>query len=227
MGLDMATGKKMSEYTPFSELSSEEKATYMGNAAVTTFGAKVSEGDNINVNIPLSTLVPSATDLAGDGLSVNGSTGKLDVSNKVPAPTATTDRGKVRTVNNSDEVVWDTPSGGGGGLTPITVNGVYTDSLYTVTIPSNNTFVTVPNITQEVNNLVVKIVPPAISSGEFLNVVVELVPMCGWDKKVIADGGLHKLGREGYSPSLIEGYLYAQVILRGNCYEVLIEDDDE
>ena len=100
----------MSEYTPLSELSSEEKATYLGNAAVTTFGAKVSEGDNINVNIPLSTLVPSATDLAGDGLTANGSTGKLDVSNKVPAPTATTDRGKVLTVNNSDEVVWDTPA---------------------------------------------------------------------------------------------------------------------
>lgn len=125
----------MSEYTPFSELTSEEKATYLGNASVTTFGAKVSEGDNINVNIPLSTLVPSApvsdvtvngssvvsngvavvtvptaTGLAGDGLSVNGSTGKLDVSNKVPAPTATTDRGKVLTVNSSDEVVWDTPA---------------------------------------------------------------------------------------------------------------------
>ena len=131
----MATGKKMSEYTPFSELSSEEKATYLGNAAVTTFGAKVSEGDNINVNIPLSTLVPSvpvsdvtvngssvvsdgvaavtvptATGLAGDGLSVNGSTGKLDVSNKVPAPTATTDRGKVLTVDNTDAVVWATPA---------------------------------------------------------------------------------------------------------------------
>lgn len=110
MGLDMATGKKMSDYTPLSELSSEEKATYLSNAAVTTFGAKVSEGDKINVNIPLSTLVPSATDLAGDGLSVNGSTGKLDVSNKVPAPTATTDRGKVLTVDNTDAVVWATPA---------------------------------------------------------------------------------------------------------------------
>ena len=106
----MATGKKMSEYTPFSKLTSEEKATYLGNAAVTTFGVKDNVEGNINVNIPLSTLVPSATDLAGDGLSVNGSTGKLDVSNKVPAPTASTDRGKVLTVNNSDEVVWDTPA---------------------------------------------------------------------------------------------------------------------
>ena len=103
-------GKIMSEYTPLNELTPQEQVTYLSNAAVTTFGAKVSEGDNINVNIPLSTLVPSATDLAGDGLSVNGSTGKLDVSNKVPAPTATTDRGKVLTVNNSDEVVWDTPA---------------------------------------------------------------------------------------------------------------------
>lgn len=103
-------GKRMSDYTPLNELTQQEQVTYLSNAAVTTFGAKVSEGANINVNIPLSTLVPSATDLAGDGLSVNGSTGKLDVSNKVPAPTATTDRGKVLTVNNSDEVVWDMPA---------------------------------------------------------------------------------------------------------------------
>lgn len=100
----------MSEYPPFSKLSSEEKATYLGNAAVTTFGVKDNVEGSINVNIPLSTLVPSATDLAGDGLTANGSTGKLDVSNKVPAPTASTDRGKVLTVNSSDEVVWDTPA---------------------------------------------------------------------------------------------------------------------
>lgn len=133
----MATGKKMSDYTPFSKLTSEEKATYLGNAAVTTFGAKVSEGDNINVNIPLSTLVPSvpvtdvtvngssvvsdgvaavtvptvptATELAGDGLTANA--GKLDVSNKVPAPTTTTDRGKVLSVaTDSDNIVWSTPA---------------------------------------------------------------------------------------------------------------------
>lgn len=133
----MADGKRMSEYTPLSELTSEEKATYLGNAAVTTFGAKVSEGDKINVNIPLSTLVPSvpvtdvtvngssvvnngvavvtvptvptAAELAGDGLTANA--GKLDVSNKVPAPTATTDRGKVLSVaTDSDNIVWSTPA---------------------------------------------------------------------------------------------------------------------
>ena len=113
---------------------------------------------------------------------------------------------------------------GGGGLTPITVNAEHTTNMCTVTIPSNNTFVTVPNITYEET---IKIVPPTIDSGEILNVVVELIPESGWDKTIMVEGNLHKLGRDSSFPRLIEGYLYAQVILRGNCYEILIEDDGE
>ena len=115
---------------------------------------------------------------------------------------------------------------GGGGLTPITVNAVHTTNLCTVTIPSNNTFVTVPNINFE-EFITIKIVPPTIGSNEVLNVVVELIPESGWDKNITVEGNLHKLGREEAFPTLIEGYLYAQVILRGNCYEILIEDDGE
>ena len=133
----MADGKRMSAYTPLSELGEAEQTTYLGNAAVTTFGKTTLAGDNINVNIPLSTLVPSvpvtdvtvngssvvsngvaavtvptvptAAGLAGDGLTANA--GKLVVSNKVPAPTATTDRGKVLSVaTDSDNIVWSTPA---------------------------------------------------------------------------------------------------------------------
>jgi len=180
-------GKIMSEYTPLNELTQQEQVTYLSNAAVTTFGKTSTGGKNTNVNVPLSKLVPSvpvtdvtvngssvvsdgvaavtvptatglAVELAGDGLMANGSTGKLDVSNKVPAPTATTDRGKVLSVAaDSDNIVWSTPavtaiSPKNGAITVInTANDVASggyffdvntdDSLATVDVSVDNTTV--------------------------------------------------------------------------------------
>lgn len=124
----------MSEYTPLNELTQQEQVTYLSNAAVTTFGKTSTGGKNTNVNIPLSTLVPSvpvsdvtvngssvvsdgvaavtvptATGLAGDGLTANG--GQLVVSNKVPSPGTNEHRGDVLGVaTDSDTIVWTTPA---------------------------------------------------------------------------------------------------------------------
>ena len=135
----MAEGKRMSDYTGIDEapqLTPAEKAYYKQNALVTAVG-KINDGASTpysNYNIPLSEIapsapvsdvtvngssvvsdgvasvtVPTATGLAGDGLTANA--GKLDVSNKVPTPTATTDRGKVLSVaTDSDNIVWTTPA---------------------------------------------------------------------------------------------------------------------
>lgn len=129
---DEIQGKKMSEYTTLNELTQQEQVTYLSNAAVTTFGKTSPSGENTNVNVPLSAIkpdvpvtdvtvdgvsvvangvaaittpsIPTAADLAGNGLNANGS--KLDVATRVPAP-GVGDVGKVLTVDDSDAIVWD------------------------------------------------------------------------------------------------------------------------
>ena len=178
-------GQKMSEYTPLSSLTDEQQRTYLGNAAVTTFGTKEAGGATINVNVPLDEIKPTVpvTDVQVGGISVlnngvaevpaipdassladgtsitasngklsaafpvtdvtvggttvlnngvaevpaipaisgsstidyvSGSGGKLVVKVPVPPPGQNhADVGKVltvKTIDNTDEVVWDEPS---------------------------------------------------------------------------------------------------------------------
>jgi hypothetical protein len=104
-------GQKMSEYTSVDTLAQAKKDAFLASASVTVFGTDPDDANStVNYNVPLSEITPSptASSLAGDGLEV--SDGKLAVINKVPAPGTETNRGKVLTVNSSDEVVWDTPA---------------------------------------------------------------------------------------------------------------------
>lgn len=114
-------GQKMSEYTSVDTLAQAKKDAFLASASVTVFGTDPDDANStVNYNVPLSEITPSptASSLAGDGLEV--SDGKLAVINKVPAPGTETNRGKVLTVNSSDEVVWEAPGGGGGGGNPYT-----------------------------------------------------------------------------------------------------------
>lgn len=103
-------GKKMSEYTPLNELTQQEQVTYLSNAAVTTFGKTSTGGKNTNVNIPLSTLVPSVpvTDVTVNGSSVvsNGVAAITVPTTSVPDPGTNLHRGEFLKVNNEDDIVW-------------------------------------------------------------------------------------------------------------------------
>lgn len=69
---DNIHGKRMSDYTPLSDLTQAEQATYLANAAVTTYGKTSVGGENTNVNVPLSAIKPDVpvTDVTVDGTSV-------------------------------------------------------------------------------------------------------------------------------------------------------------
>ena len=90
---DTISGQKMSEYTDIdnAQLSSEAKTYYKEHARVTTFG-KTDDLDvaNSNYNVPLSEITGSV----------------------LPEVGTDAHRGDVLTVNNSDEIVWATPSSG-------------------------------------------------------------------------------------------------------------------
>lgn len=88
---DEIVGQRMSDYTDIDEssLTAGEKAYYKEHAKVTTFG-KTGDNDasNSNYNVPLSEITGSV----------------------LPEVGTDAHRGDVLTVNNSDEVVWATPS---------------------------------------------------------------------------------------------------------------------
>ena len=67
-----SVGQKMSDYPLLSTLTQEERETYMQNVAMTTFGTKDNTGTKINVNVPLSAIVPTVpvTDVTVGGTSV-------------------------------------------------------------------------------------------------------------------------------------------------------------
>ena len=104
---DEIQGKKMSDYTPLSDLTQAEQETYLANAAVTTYGKTSVGGANTNVNVPLSAIKPDVpvTDVTVGGTSV--------VSNGVAAvpelPTAESlaDDG-LHAVNGKLEIDYDT-----------------------------------------------------------------------------------------------------------------------
>lgn len=145
-------GQRMSEYPKLNELTQAEQETYLANAAVTTYGKTSDDGNNTNVNVPLSAIKPDVpvTDVTVGGNSVvsngvaiipkysadypilnNGYAFSLDynntqfkiagtnyteltLTNPVPAPNVDhSDAGKVltvKTINNTDEIVWDSPA---------------------------------------------------------------------------------------------------------------------
>jgi hypothetical protein len=65
-------GQRMSDYTKLNELTQAEQETYLANAAVTTYGKTSDDGNNTNVNVPLSAIKPDVpvTDVTVDGSSV-------------------------------------------------------------------------------------------------------------------------------------------------------------
>jgi hypothetical protein len=100
-------GQRMSDYTKLNELTQAEQETYLANAAVTTYGKTSDDGNNTNVNVPLSAIKPDVpvTDVTVGGTSV--------VSNGVAAvptiPTAESlaDDG-LHAVNGKLEIDYDT-----------------------------------------------------------------------------------------------------------------------
>jgi hypothetical protein len=69
---DEIHGQKMSDYTKLNELTQAEQETYLANAAVTTYGKTSDDGNNTNVNVPLSAIKPDVpvTDVTVGGNSV-------------------------------------------------------------------------------------------------------------------------------------------------------------
>jgi hypothetical protein len=65
-------GQRMSDYTKLNELTQAEQETYLANAAVTTYGKTSDDGNNTNVNVPLSAIKPDVpvTDVTVGGNSV-------------------------------------------------------------------------------------------------------------------------------------------------------------
>lgn len=87
----------MSDYTP---LANNEKEYFMGDGqgAVVTVGKVEQGGDNVNRLVKLSDLAPA----------------------ELPSAGTNEHRGDVLTVDNTDQVVWAAPQGGGGGGNPYT-----------------------------------------------------------------------------------------------------------
>ena len=97
----------MSEYPKLEELSQADQATYLANAAVTTYGKTSVGGENTNVNVPLSAIKPDVpvTDVTVDGSSVvsNG----VAIIPAIPTAESLADDG-LREVNGKLEIDYDT-----------------------------------------------------------------------------------------------------------------------
>ena len=164
----------MSDYTP---LANNEKEYFMGDGqgAVVTVGKVEQGGDNVNRLVKLSDLAPSASTLAGTGLTANN--GALDVSIPVPSAGTNEHRGDVLTVDNTDQVVWAAPQGGGGGgggssMSIVKINNPTIESGNIVINAQNNTIydVALPNGGYSD----IQINPPTVASGEVIDFYVNL-----------------------------------------------------
>lgn len=104
---------KMNDYPSVEnteEFTQEQKAAFLGSAMCIATGSKTVGGNKVTANIPLSDITPEVP--VADGTTISNTSGTLSVAIPVPAPVASTDQGKVLTVDNSDNIVWSTPAGG-------------------------------------------------------------------------------------------------------------------
>ena len=143
-------GKKMSEYASVDTLTGEEKATYLGNALVTSIGSKTVGGSLENYNVPLSEI---------GGSSLPDTSGKLE--------------GDVLTLNSSKEPIWQTPQGGGGGsMSIVVIDNPTIESGNIVINTQNNTIYDV--ILPNGGYGDIQINPPTVASGEVIDFYVNL-----------------------------------------------------
>lgn len=143
-------GKKMSDYASVDTLTGEEKATYLGNALVTSIGSKTVGGSLENYNVPLS-------EIGGSGLP--------DASSA--------SAGDVLTLNNTKEPIWQAPQGGGGGsMNIVVIDNPTIESGNIVINTQNNTIydVVLPNGGYGE----IQINPPTVASGEVIDFYVNL-----------------------------------------------------
>ena len=142
-------GKRMSAYASVDTLTSEEKATYLGNALVTSIGSKTVGGPVENYNVPLSEI--------GGGLP--------------DASSASV--GDVLTLNNSKEPIWQAPQGGGGGsMCIVVVDNPTIEGGNIVINAQNNTIYDVVLPNGGYNEI--QIIPPTVASGEVIDFYANL-----------------------------------------------------
>ena len=219
----------MSDYTP---LANNEKDYFMGDGqgAVVTVGKVEQGGDNVNRLVKLSDLapaesvsdvtvggtsvvsngvaavpaVPSASTLAGTGLTANN--GALDVSIPVPSAGTNEHRGDVLTVDNTDQVVWAAPQGGGGGgYTVYNVTKTVSDltpyeeseqTVYALDINVSNHgiyFLDIQTIDGSADLKTIRAHIPTLTEGDYYDIVIQTQVNDSWAPtykwKVFVDNG--------------------------------------
>ena len=180
-------------------------------------------------------LVPPAE--AGDNgkmLQVLDTNGTLGWGVGIPAP-ANGDVGKVLTASTSEGhlvATWESTSGGGGGRTKVSIdvsNSEYVSisgNTYNITIPANNSFVSLSNLPESYEKDLDFIIP-SVSANEVVDVVIEGYGQAYNDVYVKNSQNqyLHKVCEDDRGgKSQIEADAFFQILITGDmCYRFYVE----